>query len=145
MDLMQAFSSKYQKEAPPAANVGDTVRVHIRVKEGNRERIQVFEGTVIAKTAASRRPSRSAACLTASAWRRFSPSMRPRSKRSRPFARAKSAEPSCTICGTVWARAPRSKSAFKTDPSPKKERHMPLLFGYIVNVTKNSGRKLKKI
>jgi len=29
--------------------VGDTVRVHLRVKEGNRERIQVFEGTVIAK------------------------------------------------------------------------------------------------
>ena len=47
MDLMQAFSSKYQKEAPPAANVGDTVRVHIRVKEGNRERIQVFQGDVI--------------------------------------------------------------------------------------------------
>ena len=33
----------------PAVNVGDTVRVHLRVKEGNRERIQVFEGTVIAK------------------------------------------------------------------------------------------------
>ena len=31
------------------ANVGDTVRVHIHIKEGNRERIQVFEGTVIAK------------------------------------------------------------------------------------------------
>ena len=31
------------------ANVGDTVRVHLKVKEGNRERIQVFEGTVIAK------------------------------------------------------------------------------------------------
>ena len=30
-------------------NIGDTVRVHLRVKEGNRERIQVFEGTVIAK------------------------------------------------------------------------------------------------
>ena len=29
--------------------MGDTVRVHLRVKEGNRERIQVFEGTVIAK------------------------------------------------------------------------------------------------
>ena len=29
--------------------MGDTVRVHIKVKEGNRERIQVFEGTVIAK------------------------------------------------------------------------------------------------
>lgn len=49
MDLMQAFSSKYEKEQPPAAAVGDTVRVHVKVKEGSRERIQVFEGTVIAK------------------------------------------------------------------------------------------------
>ena len=49
MDLMQAFSAKYVKEEPPKANVGDTVRVHVRVKEGSRERIQVFEGTVIAK------------------------------------------------------------------------------------------------
>ena len=31
------------------ANIGDTVRVHIKVKEGNRERIQIYEGTVIAK------------------------------------------------------------------------------------------------
>ena len=49
MDLIQAFSEKYQKTEPPVASVGDTVRVHIRVKEGSRERIQVFEGTVIAK------------------------------------------------------------------------------------------------
>ena len=49
MDLMQAFTAKYVKETPPTANVGDTVRVHVRVKEGSRERIQVFEGTVIAK------------------------------------------------------------------------------------------------
>ena len=37
------------KEQPPQVAIGDTVRVHIRVKEGSRERIQVFEGTVIAK------------------------------------------------------------------------------------------------
>ena len=49
MDLMQAFSAKYQKPEPPKADVGDTVRVHVHIKEGNRERIQVFEGTVIAK------------------------------------------------------------------------------------------------
>lgn len=49
MDLMQAFTAKYVKAEPPVANVGDTVRVHVRVKEGSRERIQVFEGTVIAK------------------------------------------------------------------------------------------------
>ena len=49
MDLMKQFSDKYLKDEAPSCNVGDTVRVHIRVKEGNRERIQVFEGTVIAK------------------------------------------------------------------------------------------------
>jgi len=49
MDLLQQFTDKYKKDAPPSANVGDTVRVHIRVKEGSRERIQIFEGTVIAK------------------------------------------------------------------------------------------------
>lgn len=49
MDLMKAFTEKYTKAEPPVANVGDTVRVHLKVKEGNRERIQVFEGTVIAK------------------------------------------------------------------------------------------------
>lgn len=49
MDLMQAFTAKHLKAEPPKANVGDTVRVHIKIKEGSRERIQVFEGTVIAK------------------------------------------------------------------------------------------------
>ena len=49
MDLMKAFTDKYTKEEPPVVQVGDTVRVHLKVKEGNRERIQVFEGTVIAK------------------------------------------------------------------------------------------------
>lgn len=50
MDLMKSFIEKNmpEKEAP-SVTVGDTVRVHLKVKEGNRERIQVFEGTVIAK------------------------------------------------------------------------------------------------
>ena len=46
---LQAFNNKYLKAEPPVAEVGDTVRVHVHIKEGNRERIQVFEGTVIAK------------------------------------------------------------------------------------------------
>ena len=49
MDLMQAFTEKYKKAEPPVVAIGVTVRVHLKVKEGNRERIQVFEGTVIAK------------------------------------------------------------------------------------------------
>ncbi|MEG2421496.1 MAG: 50S ribosomal protein L19 [Oscillospiraceae bacterium] len=49
MNLMQVFTEKQMKETPPNALVGDTVRVHIKVKEGARERIQIFEGIVIAK------------------------------------------------------------------------------------------------
>ena len=49
MDLLQAFSEKYKKAEPPKMDIGDTVRVHLRVKEGSRERIQVFEGIVIAQ------------------------------------------------------------------------------------------------
>ena len=49
MDLMQAFTQKHLQAEAPQVQVGDTIRVHLKVKEGNRERIQVFEGTVIAK------------------------------------------------------------------------------------------------
>ena len=49
MDLLKALNSQYMKEEVPQVKVGDTVRVHVRIKEGSRERIQVFEGTVIAK------------------------------------------------------------------------------------------------
>lgn len=49
MDLMKALTSQYMKEETPKVDVGDSVRVHVKIKEGARERVQVFEGTVIAK------------------------------------------------------------------------------------------------
>ncbi len=49
MDLVKALASQYMKEELPQVNVGDTVRVHVKIKEGTRERVQAFEGTVIAK------------------------------------------------------------------------------------------------
>ena len=49
MDLVKALASQYMKEELPEAKVGDTVRVHVRIKEGSRERIQVFEGVIIAR------------------------------------------------------------------------------------------------
>ncbi len=49
MDLIQALTDQYVKQELPPMNVGDTVRVNLRVKEGNRERIQAFDGTIIAK------------------------------------------------------------------------------------------------
>ena len=49
MDLVKALSSQYMKAELPEMRVGDTVRVHVRIKEGSRERIQVFEGVIIAR------------------------------------------------------------------------------------------------
>ena len=49
MDLIKELEKQQMKAEVPVANVGDTVRVHVRIKEGSRERIQVFEGIVIAK------------------------------------------------------------------------------------------------
>ena len=49
MNLIQNLTEKYMKPELPVMNVGDTVRVTLRVKEGNRERNQAFEGIIIAK------------------------------------------------------------------------------------------------
>ena len=49
MDLIKELNKKTLANETPRVQIGDTVRVHVKVKEGSRERIQVFEGTVIAK------------------------------------------------------------------------------------------------
>ena len=49
MNKMEAFVSEQLKKEVPQFNIGDTVKVHNLIKEGTRERIQIFEGTVIAK------------------------------------------------------------------------------------------------
>lgn len=47
MDIIKMIEEEQKKDNIPEFNVGDTVQVHYRVKEGTRERIQIFEGTVI--------------------------------------------------------------------------------------------------
>lgn len=49
MDAIKAISQSSLKEELPQFNVGDTIRVDVNIREGERERIQQFEGTVIAK------------------------------------------------------------------------------------------------
>jgi large subunit ribosomal protein L19 len=48
MKRIAQLESQYMKEMPPF-NAGDTVRVHYKIKEGDKERIQVFQGTVISR------------------------------------------------------------------------------------------------
>ena len=49
MDALKLISGSSLKENAPVVNVGDTVKVHVKIKEGEKYRIQDFEGTVIAK------------------------------------------------------------------------------------------------
>ena len=49
MDLIKELNKEALQNEVPQVKVGDLVRVHVKIKEGSRERIQVFEGTVIAK------------------------------------------------------------------------------------------------
>ena len=49
MDALKLMSDGMLKSEPPKFEVGDTVKVHVKIKEGERERIQLFEGTVIAR------------------------------------------------------------------------------------------------
>lgn len=55
MDIIKEIEKEQLKAEVPEFNVGDTIKVHAKIKEGNRERIQVFEGTVIKKQGGSNR------------------------------------------------------------------------------------------
>lgn len=49
MNALEIISGSSKKTEVPSFSVGDTVKVHVKIKEGDKSRIQVFEGTVIAK------------------------------------------------------------------------------------------------
>lgn len=47
MDIISQITQEYKRNDIPELGIGDTVKVHIKIKEGNRERIQVFEGYIL--------------------------------------------------------------------------------------------------
>ena len=129
MDLVKALSSQYMKEELPEMRVGDTVRVHVRIKEGSRERIQVFEGTIIARkhggigeTITVRRISYGVGC------EKVFPVHSPVLLLLRPSARVRFVVQSCTISATVWARLPRSRK--ESNPKNAKKEGLPSFFLY---------------
>jgi large subunit ribosomal protein L19 len=57
MDIVQEIEKQYLKKEVPEFNVGDTVDVHVKIKEGDKERVQIFTGTVIARKGSGIRES----------------------------------------------------------------------------------------
>ena len=113
MDALKIISEGSIKAEKPQFNVGDTVRVDVRIKEGDRERIQAFEGTVIAKkhggvaeTFTVRRVAYGVGI------ERVFPINSPFVEKVTVAARARSAAQSCSTCVVVRARLPRSRAIF---------------------------------
>ena len=110
MDAMKHFTEGMIKENKPQFEVGDTVRVSVRIKEGDKERIQAFEGTVIAKkhggiaeTFTVRRTSYGVGV------ERVFPVNSPFVEGRRRSPRQRFAVRSCSTCASAPARLPRSR------------------------------------
>ena len=123
MDLIKELNKEALQKETANVQVGDTVRVHVKVKEGSRERIQVFEGTVIAKkhggieeTVTVRRVSYGIG--VEKVFPVHSPSI----------DHFEVVAPSCTICVAAWARAPRSRRSCNQLSVEQKKRGESLSF-----------------
>ena len=119
MDLIQELNKQTLSAEAPKVRIGDTVRVHVKVKEGSRERIQVFEGTVIAKkhggieeTITVRRISYGVGV------EKVFPVHSPSIDHIEVVRNGKVRRQSSIICAAAWARVPRSKRSCDS----KKER-----------------------
>ena len=106
MDYIRAIERQQIREDIPQVRVADNVKVHYRIKEGDRERIQVFQGDVIRMAGAGARETFTVRKISfgVGVERTFPLS-------SRSFVMVASVAPSCTTSATRWARllaSPRS-------------------------------------
>ena len=107
MDYIRAIERQQIREDIPQVRVADNVKVHYRIKEGDRERIQVFQGDVIRMAGAGARETFTVRTMSFG----VGVERTPRSPSSRSFAMVASVAPSCTTSATRWARllaSPRS-------------------------------------
>ncbi len=112
MDYIRAIERQQIREDIPQVRVADNVKVHYRIKEGDRERIQVFQGDVIRMAGAGARETFTVRKMSFGVGvERLSRFAAPRSPSSRSFVMVASVAPSCTTSATRWARllaSPRS-------------------------------------
>ena len=154
MDALKIISEGSIKAEKPQFNVGDTVRVDVRIKEGDRERIQAFEGTVIAKkhggvaeTFTVRRVAYGVGI------ERVFPSTAPSLRRSPLSARARSAAQSCSTYGP-YRQGCQGQERYLIIPDLKREKRdnlvVPLFFikisvkcGFLQPVRLHRGCRLR--
>ena len=115
-EIIRSIEAKQIRSDMPQFNVGDTVRVWVKVVEGNRERLQAFEGTVIAKRNGGVRETFTVRRVSYGIGvERTFPIHSPRVDHVDMIRRGKSAAPSCTICVSARAKLPRSRRSSASD------------------------------
>ena len=128
MDALKLIAQDSMKQEVPQIEIGDTIKVDVNIREGDRERIQVFEGTVIARKG-------SGISETFTVRRGCSLSIPPTSRESNWCARAMSAGQSSIICVTEWARL--QNSGKKSDKRTIKGTWMCPFFAMEIRISLN--------
>ena len=110
MNTLDALDAASLRDDIPTFRPGDTVKVHVRVVEGNRSRIQVFQGVVIRRQGGGIRETFTVRKVSFGVGvERTFPVHTRSSRRSRSWSAVTSAAPSCTTCASSAARPPRSR------------------------------------
>ena len=129
MDLIKELNKETLANETPRVQIGDTVRVHVKVKEGSRERIQVFEGTVIAKkhggveeTFTVRRVSYGVGV------EKIFPVNSPIIDKVEVVRHGKVRRANCTICAAAWQAAKSRKDSVLIFTDKKEERFCSSFF-----------------
>ena len=125
MNLIQELNKETLSNEVAPVQIGDTVRVHVKVKEGSRERIQIFEGTVIAKKHGGIEETITVRRISYGAGVEKIFPVHPPSTPSRWCAMVLCGVRSCTTCVAASARVPRSRRSCKKQI---KERRLRLSF-----------------
>ena len=145
MDALKLISQSSMKAELPVVNVGDTVRVSVKIKEGDKERSQMFEGTVIAKKHEGINETLPFAALrTVLALSVFSRSTLPTLRALRLSAAVKFAVRNSTICVTVLVKPLRSKKRFANVFFSESSLSKRLLFVFEILFEVACGRPRKQ-
>jgi hypothetical protein len=117
MDIVKQIENEQLRDGLPSFDPGDTLRVNVRIREGEKERIQAFEGVCIARQGGGASETFTVRKVSpGSAWSGCSRCTRPCWSPSRWCAGAGFAGPSCTTCGAARARRPGSGSGSSAEP-----------------------------
>ncbi len=96
--IIEKLLAKSRRTDIPKFGPGDTIKVQVKIREGEKERLQAFEGVVISRSEALNPALPSARSASARAWSVFSPSTQRSSTRLTWCGPAKSVAPSSTTC-----------------------------------------------